>query len=140
MTVFGLKQIGLAVCVMASLLVGSASACMCSHHQVRKQAVKTSCHGVSHETAVAGDKRTAGKAFDVDCTCRVNQPTPVVISKTEEKRSKAEKKIAGEPVPARVELLETAAAHATDVPPFYEGPTYSYTLASLLPSRAPPRL
>jgi len=140
MGIFRLKHIGLAVCLMASLLVGSASACMCSHHQVKKQAVKTSCHGVVHQAVDALETAGTGDAMDVDCTCRVNHPTPVVVSRTEEKKAKAEKRSADSPIFVQLPTPETTAAQPCDIPHVDLDLSYSHVLKSLLPSRAPPRL
>lgn len=80
---FRLKQIGLAVWLMASLLVGSASACTCSHHQETAAASEDSCHS-SHQYSVENGEHSV-TSLDVDCVCFVNAPSPFAVAKSDNK-------------------------------------------------------
>ncbi|MEQ1922126.1 MAG: hypothetical protein ABL952_06425 [Pyrinomonadaceae bacterium] len=138
MGTFRLKQIGLVLCLMASLLTAVPAACACSHHEETK-AVETDCHS-QHETAKPAEAVETGSAIDESCVCAVVQRTPVVASKTLGKDLKA-----GDAVAV---IDETAADFAfvavlsSHVAPAISAKdlSYSSTLRSLLPARAPPRL
>ena len=141
MTSFKLKQIGLALCLMASLLLGSASACTCSHHEEKAKTPETSCHGSHHETmAEMTDAANDANTVDAGCVCFVNQPTPAVTSKPDSKNLKADKNISNsdQPVPDLAIVGVVSFQHFS--PEFDRTLSYSNALRSLLPSRAPPRL
>lgn len=137
---FRLKQIGLALCLVASLLVGSASACMCSHHEDKAKSTEISCHGVNHESVEKVEHPITGNAFEGDCICFVNQPAPFIVSKSESKKLKADKDSANSH--QGVHDLEFVAASVVHLePPALDRDlSYSNVLQALLPSRAPPRL
>lgn len=143
MGIFRFKQIGLAACLMASLLVGSASACMCSHHEVKKTSVKTSCHGVVHETvetATTAETTGNGNAIATNCTCPASRTAPYVASKSESEKSKGVKDKAVSSAVASVPVLIAADSQEIAVLDLDGQLSYSSTLKSLLPARAPPRL
>jgi len=133
-----LKQIGLAFFLVASLLVGSASACACSHHQEKDKSTENACHGTHQESENVKTSVTSD-AVDVNCVCFVDRPTPIA-SKTEGKQLKASKRVSN---PGQV-LPDPEFVAATTVylslPGFARDLSYSNVLKSLLPSRAPPRL
>jgi len=138
MTGYKLKQIGAALCLIATLLIGSASACTCSHHEETPQAHELSCHGSHHETTV--NTSATGNSVEAGCVCFVNQPTPAVVSKSESNKSKTDKSISksDQPVPA-IEFGAAAAVQHVSLE-FDRTLSYSNVLRSLLPARAPPRL
>ena len=125
---------------MASLLVGSASACMCSHHEEKTQSSETSCHGPTHEPPVEGiETPTDRDTVDVDCVCFVNQPSRYIASKSEARKIKVGKHIAITNQFSLdrdlVTLVSTGSLSATIRNDFY---THVFERAK--PSRAPPRL
>lgn len=137
---FRLKQIGLTLCLVVSLLVGAASACACSHHQETKKAEEISCHGNGHEETEVVDVPVVTTTVDADCTCSVEKPSPVIVSKSETKKSKIGGDVAE--VSAEVsaaEFISVAATHS-DFPETVRQFSRSTILESLLPARAPPRL
>lgn len=138
---FRLKQFGLALCLLASLLVGSASsACICSHHQEKEKSSEISCHGVIHESVEKVVTPLTGNAFEVDCNCFVNQPAPFVVSKSETKKHKADKNaVNSDQAIPELKFSASSAFHIV-FPEFDPDLSYSDVLNSLLPARAPPRL
>lgn len=141
MTSFRIKQVGLAICLMASLAIGSVAACMCSHHKGKVEKAETSCHG-SHEPAPekVEVRSTGGDAFDASCSCFLKQPNPVIVSKSENKKNRPDKNTPAidQPTPA-LESIEVTAGEAS-LPRLERLLFYSNVLTRLLPSRAPPRL
>src|SRR5260370_39197222 len=91
MTSYKLKHVGLALCLIASLLLGSASTCTCAHHEEKANAPETSCHGSNHEVKAETDASIDVDAVDSGCVCFVNQPSPAVGSKSESRNLKAGK-------------------------------------------------
>jgi hypothetical protein len=135
-----IKQIGLALCLMASLLVGSASACLCSHHQEKPKSTETSCHGTHDEKAESTESSITEKAFGARCICFATQTTPYIVSKSETKKQKAQKSVP-DPAPlVRLSFVTVARAARPALPEFDGNLSYSNALRSLLPARAPPRL
>lgn len=137
---FRLKQVGFALCLAASLLVGSVSACMCSHHEEKPKSSETSCHGPHEDQAENTESTVTENAFDVDCICFVNQPTPFIAAKWENKKLKADKSVSSSDQTVPHSLFVTAIAINLPPPEFDRDLSYSHVLKSLLPSRAPPRL
>lgn len=140
MTRFKLKQIGLALCLMASLLFGSASACTCSHHQEKAEAPEDSCHGTHHESAAESESAVTLDTVDVDCICVADSPSPSVLSKADGKELRPDEAVSGA---AQVVFdLESAPVEQARLttPVFDRDLSYSNVLKSLLRSRAPPRL
>ena len=135
-----MKQIGLALGVVLTLLVGSVSACMCSHHEVKKELPKISCHGPAHETTANSETPTTGDAVDVDCVCFVNQSVPYVVTKSENRKAKPAKDKGVSSSVAVVAVAFSADAERSLLPIFDDDLSHSSTLRFLLPSRAPPRL
>ncbi len=138
MGTFRLKQIGLVLCLMASLITAAPAACACSHHEEAKVA-ETDCHS-QHETPESAETVERGNAFDESCICAVAVRTPIVASKSEGKKFKVHDS-AALPNENLADLEYSAAAS------FYLAPSiptinllYSSALRSLLPARAPPRL
>lgn len=140
MTSFRLTQIGLSFCLMASLLVGSVSACACSHHQPKVAAEPPSCHSSSHvEASEAKTAEELSGSFKAGCNCFAASPGPAIFSKSENKKAVTEK--AADAAMTNVELSGAARIVSAPIPdfdkPFFFDPTHF--LASG-PSRAPPRL
>lgn len=138
---FRIKQIGLALCLVMSLLIGHASACACSHH-VEKKAVETSdCH--SHqETAEAQtvEADNDSNACDTDCVCLTGQPSPYIAANPISKKfNTTDAAVNAEEVVSSIEFF-TAIAYANSSSEFVNDLSYSNILKSLLPARAPPRL
>jgi len=113
---------------------------MCSHHEVKKQSPKTSCHGVVHAAVEIAETPTSGDSVDVDCVCFVNQTPPYVASKSENKKSKAANEVAESAKVSSAPVFGSANIVVSAVPEFDGDLSYSYALKSLLPARAPPRL
>ncbi len=137
---FKLKQIGLALCLMASLLIGHASACTCTHQEENSGAAETfSPHsdGSIEETTAAG---STGNAVDDDCICSVDPPPPVVVSRPETSPHQNDNN--AEIAAATLSALEFAAVSVSDTPElaFVCTRSTSRDLDALLPARAPPRL
>ena len=134
---FKLKQIGLALCLMVSLLAASPSACTCSHHEETK-AVESDCHS-HHELAETTQESESFDIVDDECICVVNQSLPYVISKSASKefRSNDTASNSGQIVP---DLKFAAIVKFGDsTPAFTNDLLYSNTLKPFLPARAPPR-
>jgi len=136
---FKIRQIGLALCLMASLAVGHISACTCSHHERPKVVEESDCHS-HHQKAEKVEVASDANICDDDCTCAVQQPSPVVASKSPSKEiNSSDENVEPEQIINGVEFVAISS---------YRAPTYdrtsdlSYlnTLKSLLPARAPPRL
>ena len=132
-----LLQIGLAICLMASLLTASPAACTCPHPPEAETSDECKAH---HEETGNVDTTDAGITADDTCVCTVDQRSPSVASKSESKDLDSKDGIAN--AHQLTQDLEFVAVYA------YQQPTplsahslsYSSTLKSLLPSRAPPRL
>ncbi len=136
---YKLKRIGLALTLMASLLVGSGAACPCSHHHEEAEAAETSCHGSYHGMENA-EASTEGDAVDAVCVCFVNQSSPAIASKSESKKLKSGKSTSNsDRLIPDFEHVTTIAIQQSS-PEFGQALSYSNALRSLLPSRAPPRL
>ncbi|MEO6656501.1 MAG: hypothetical protein ABIO36_10505 [Pyrinomonadaceae bacterium] len=137
MTSIKLKQIGLALCLMASLLLGSASACTCAHHEETK-AAETDCRSHRDSTLNAETAETANAADD-ECICSVDNRSPYAASKSESRELHSRDAVAKPAtVIPRIELVSLVTSNLSSK--FVSDLSYSYTLRSLLPSRAPPRL
>ena len=130
------KHIGLALCLMMTLIIGNVSACACSHH-VEKKALETfDCHSTTAESVGTSND---GNACDTSCVCATNQPSTSAAASSISNKSNitdAAEKI--EPVAFNIEL--GVGAYAEVPSEFANDLSYSNTLKSLLPSRAPPRL
>ena len=138
MTSFKLKQIGLALCLMASLLTASPAACTCSHHEETK-ALENDCHS-HHETAETIETSVESDTVDVDCVCFVNLPSPSVISKSASKELRSNDAVSNaEQVITDLEFIAVTKLVLSS-PEFGNNLSYSNTLKALLPARAPPRL
>jgi len=130
MTSFRLKQIGLSLCLMVSLLTATASACMCSHHQEKHKATENYCHGLDH-----GSIETDGTSNAVNCICFVGQSTPVLVARSENTRLKADKKISNSDLTVPdAKLVAVTPVDALSVE-FARDFSYSTALESLLPAR-----
>ena len=135
---FRLKQMGMALCLMASLLIGHALACTCSHHE-ENEAAETDCHS-HHDSSGNIEISETGNSVDDSCICVVEQPSPYVTSKSASKELKSNNPVAGsgQLVPDLEFVAVIGRGESTSV--FANDLSYSNTLKSLLPSRAPPRL
>jgi hypothetical protein len=135
---FRLKQIAVVLCLVTSLLVGSASACLCSHHQPKAESEETSCH--SGRDAQPEDLNSSSTADTIDdsCVCFVTHPTQGAAAKSESEKAKAEKNLPGAESLGPPSDLTLLASH----PPNFNIRRESYlnNFESLKPSRAPPRL
>ena len=138
MTRFRIKQVGLALSLMASLVVGhAAEPCACSHHEQVKT-IEADCHSRHDQTpsaAVAED----GTALDTDCTCVVQRATPYASAKSANKKFKSKDFAAGSGELAGVEFVAIV-NFIKPLPELENNLSYSNALRSLLPARAPPRL
>ena len=147
MTTPRLKKIGLALCLMVSLFVGqSAAACACSHHEPVKKVAESDCHSHRGKSPASAkdipDTKDSENATSIatDCTCFVQSATPIVAVQQTNKKSKSKHSTAGLLLPAS-EINSFLAVHAGASLSASDDPiSYSNTLASLRPSRAPPRL
>lgn len=138
MTGFRIKQIGLALGLMMSMLIGHASACTCSRH-VDSQAADPDCRSQHTSTETVG-AAGHGSVCEAECICLVNRPSPYAASKRPGKEFNAHDQPAGagHVLPA-IEVL-AAPGYVPPASEFVNDLSYSTTLKSLLPSRAPPRL
>lgn len=137
-----IKQVVLGVLLVASLLVGSASACACPHHREQAVPAETACHGAHHEAAEKAEPARgalAGHAVDLSCTCFVNFRVPSAIAKTPGKKLKAPDTPSGAGKADREPGIVTVSAFHL-LPDAVPAIFYSGVLKFLLPSRAPPRL
>jgi hypothetical protein len=151
-----LKQFGLILCCIFSLLVSSVSACTCDHGS---SPAKTSehCQPQSHSHEIkadlshAHDKSSAPNHHDDDLAktdaislslsqpeCCCIKPAPKVYAKSE--TVKAEKQVAGIHSATRIELdltLQIVSVKTIElIRPFY----LSDSFYNVSPGRAPPRL
>ena len=132
-----LIQIGLAICLLASLLTASPAACTCSHNDEAKTSAE--CHS-HHEDAENLESSEIAISIDDSCICAVEQRSPFVASGSTNKEFKASDKLANaEPVLAEIEFAAITSRRESSSE-FVNDVSYSTTLKSLLPSRAPPRL
>ena len=138
---FRIKQIGLALCLMMSLLIGHASACACSHHVEKKAVESSDCHS-HNKTAEAQTVEAVNdsNACDTDCVCLTEQPSPYIAENSISKNFNATDAAANaEQVVSDIEFRPST-AYAESSSEFVNDLSYSTTLKSLLPARAPPRL
>ena len=129
----------MALCVMMSLLIVHVSACACSHHVEKKVVEKPSCH--SHgETAEMVEAVNDSNVCDADCICFAEQTSPYIEANLVNKNFNAKDTAA--PLTSPVSKIEfrAAATYINSLPEFVSNHSYSNTLRSLLPARAPPRL
>jgi hypothetical protein len=136
--IFRARQIGLAFCLLASLLVSHVPACVCSHHQ-ETAADEIDCHA-AHEAAAGTDTATDQASVDTDCICVVEQSASSTAVRPSEKKS-----VLGDTAAALAEFTQNPEiapmAGGVDEPPaFVRTRLYSSIQKSLLPARAPPRL
>ena len=138
---FRIKQIGLALCLMMSLLIGHASACACSHHVEKKTVESSDCHSQhKKDNAQTVDAVNDGDACDTNCICLTDQAAPYVAANA------VNKNFYGDSAAADAEQVvsdgesQAVPSHAVVLLEFVSDLSYSNTLKSLLPSRAPPRL
>ena len=138
---FKIKQICMALCLMASLAVGHISACTCSHHApAKKVEPETGGCRSHHKAAETVEALSDASVCDAGCVCFVEQPSPVVASKSPSREFKSHQTAGA--VEQFATNFDFVAASNYHEPPL-EPPTTSFhstTLKSLLPSRAPPRL
>jgi hypothetical protein len=134
----GMRHILMSILAILSLGAASLSACTCSHHAEPKVA-ENDCHS-HHETTSRTELANAGIAFDEECTCAVQQPSPYVASRsaTKELRSN-DTSTAAEQAAVNIEF-SAVAVYREPALEFATDPFYLTALKSLLPSRAPPRL
>lgn len=136
---FRIKQIGLALSLVTSLLVGHAAAvCMCSHHEPQK-APQADCHS-SHTEGPEAASVGAATTFDADCICLAQGVTPSTAAKSINKKFKSKDLATGSAERASDFKLVAVVEHPHPLPGFHKKLSYSNTLETLLPSRAPPRL
>src|SRR5687768_9936064 len=109
MTSFRLKHIVLAICLMASLSLGSFAACMCSHHEAKSEQAETSCHGPEQTPVDRVDVPSTDNALDVLCRCFVIQQNAFIKS---ENKKKSEKETPA--VIRTIGISEYLCVHATD--------------------------
>jgi hypothetical protein len=132
-----LKQVGLVLCVMLSLLAAGPSACACSHHESPESPV-ADCH--SHQaqrevTAAASPDNGVGQ----QCSCVAAQQSRFVASRFASKELKPELSPAAGATSVAVAFANITLASSHD--DFLgDGGSYSGSRRYLLRSRAPPRL
>ena len=133
---FRLKKIGSALCLVAFLLVGSASACICS----RIQEMADSCHG-SHEKSVETDEHVVESAsVDFECSCFVNASLPSIVVKWDTKELKVNKGISNsDQLMLDPEFLVISTVQGLK-PEYSRNFSYSTDYRAFRPARAPPRL
>jgi len=132
-----LIQAGLAICLMASLLTASPAACVCSHHEETITSDEFHSH---HEEAENIEVSHVGISIDDSCRCAVDQRSPYVASKSESKELRSKSGIAdAQQLIPDLEFVAVSSFQRSS-PEFTNDLSYSSTLRSLLPSRAPPRL
>lgn len=137
MTGFRARQIVFALCLMASLLAATGSACICSHHETAPAAESCSSHHQTHDTA---DTPVSQNAVSEDCVCAAFQPDPSALSKPENKRAKPNANPAAT-VTTPAAPASTISILAPTLPPERSHlANYSAEISALLPARAPPRL
>ena len=132
------KQIGSVLCLMVSLAIGHASACTCSHHE-RAKVQQDDCHSHHQKAAETVETSLDAPAFDGDCTCAVQQPSPSLASKSPSKQFKSNDR-ADDPKEVADIAFVAVASYREPTIRLANDPSYSHTLKALLPSRAPPRL
>lgn len=138
MVSFKLKQIGLALCLMVSLLTASPAACTCSHPE-EAQTGDSECHS-HHEETENLEPLGDGVSADDSCICAVDQRSPYIASKSESKELKSKNGIANaEQIIPDLRFVAVTTFYSVS-PDFSNDLSYSNALKSLLPSRAPPRL
>ena len=141
---FRLKQIGLALCLVASLLVGSGSACTCSSHQETADASSDSCgnlHEKSHEKTVGDEHHSIeSSSMDVDCVCVDNVPSPSFIGKRSTNELKVIESIANPDQLMRAPAFHVISVRQAPKPEYARNFSYSTDYKAFRPSRAPPRL
>ena len=120
---------------MASLLTASSSACICSRHE-ETETVEVDCHS-HHESSDFDIKQT--NAFDEGCACSVEQPLPRLGSKTENNDLKINSVLKTEQALLDLKFVAVGVFYTLS-PDFTRRLSYSNTLKSLIPARAPPRL
>jgi hypothetical protein len=132
------KQIAVVLCLVTSLLVGSASACLCSHHQPRAESDESSCHSGHESQAQNSNGGSTGDVLDDTCVCFVTHPTRGAATKSGSEKAKAEKNLPGATSLGPPSDLTLLVSH----PPNFDIRRESYVniFESLKPSRAPPRL
>ncbi len=138
MILFGLKHVGLAMLLVMSLLTPSSAACMCSQPE-SSAASEGECHSHHEEERGADASGTAALAGE-SCVCIIDQRTPCISSKSESKELKSKAPLYyRQPISI---ALKTSEINLTDLslPVVPKRLSYSTTLRSLLPARAPPRL
>lgn len=133
------KRFVLALCLMAAMFVGSASACTCSHHQEQVVSSDASCHSSHHGSTENVDTSAADNAFEVECVCAVNTSTPLTASKSEIKELKPEKGASSSDQAAPDHNLIATPVAVLARSHLGRELSYSNVLETLLPSRAPPR-
>lgn len=136
MASFRIKQIGLALSLMISLLISHASACACPHNS-EKDATELSCHDGAAEK---GDDIEGGNALDTSCVCVVEQPTPYAATKSSRKGFRPTDELSKGLEAAQGVQFAAIKLYTASPPQFASRISYSDALRSLLPARAPPRL
>ena len=133
-----IRQAFLLILACSLLFASDIAACACSHH-VEKEPVKADCH--SHApTTEATQVKTDENICDKTCICAVGQLSPYIASIAPSKEFKPFDELA-KPTQGLIEIEFVALKGYTESSPdFVNDLSYSTTLKSLLPSRAPPRL
>ena len=136
------RKISLALSLMASLLVGHASAvCVCTHHQLR-ESDKVDCHSQHHDDEASNSLVPGSPASAVDtvCVCLIEPSTPSASARSVKKDFQStDLGGANERIASDLKSIEVAKLTGY-LPGFENDISYSRTARTLLPSRAPPRL
>ena len=134
----GIKRLLVSLALIASLLIGHASACACPRHVETEAVESADCH-THHETTGAVETDSDGNVCDTSCVCVIEQ-SPFLASNAPSKQFKASYELA-KPAQTLPDLDVAAIRVDTQSSPAYvHDLSYLSTLKSLLPSRAPPRL
>ena len=123
-----------------SLGVSAVSACACSHHAEAKKAEVLLCHGPEHTMNEAAEVPIGTTTVDTDCACFADQPSPVIVSKSETKKSKASSETGVSAAEVIAPKFVSLSAKHSALPNTVKQFSRSTILESLLPARAPPRL
>lgn len=128
-------QILLALCLTTSLLMASSPACCCPPPQGPDAASET-----HKETGKIAKASTDANVFADEYTCAIQQSPLYLTAKSPTKELRSTDSVAKlEPLIANVEF-SAVTAHQESTVQSRNDLSYSSTLKSLLPPRAPPRL
>ena len=124
--------------LVASLLTASPAACTCSQYE-EPVGSENECHS-RHEAEASVEASETATLGGESCICIIDHRTPCVATKSETKELKSKtqlyylEQLSTTFEPSSVNIVKSS------LPFVANDSSYSNTLRSLLPSRAPPRL